>query len=120
MMPPDLQRREGPSMRVPVLETPWFPVVLGVLVADLNFWYFASTGENDADYAGIALFGLGAVYWLSRFATAREARWAIAALGALAALGLMVMRETGTFDYGFIPPYVVFLVFVWAGGLFRR
>jgi hypothetical protein len=107
-------------MRVPVLETRWFPIVLGILVADLNFWYFASTGENDADYAGIALFGLCAAYWLARFATARDLRLGIAALGALAALGLMVMRETGTFDLGFIPPYVVFLVFVWGAGLLRR
>jgi hypothetical protein len=44
----------------------WLPVLLAVLAADVNFWYFASTGENDADYLGIGLFVIrssGVVGW---------------------------------------------------------
>ena len=89
----------------------WLPILLAILVADLNFWYYASMGENDADYAGIALFSAFAVAWLWRWFRTREPRTLIAAGGALAADALMVLRETGKFDRGYIPPYVVFVLF---------
>ena len=53
-----------------------------MLVADLNFWYFAATGENEADY-----------------------------------LALMVLRQTGAWDAGYIPPYAVFILAVLIGPL---
>ena len=102
-------------MRVQALHTRWLPIVLGVMVADLNFWYFASTGENDADYAGMLLFGALGLYWLYRLAGARELSCVLPALGAFVALGLMITRETGTLDLGYIPPYVIFIFSVWAG-----
>ncbi|HWZ85156.1 MAG TPA: hypothetical protein VN032_03085 [Thermoanaerobaculia bacterium] len=107
-------------MRIPLLHTRWFPIVLGVLTADVNFWYIASTGENDADYAGMFLFATLGIYWLYRLAAAGEAASGVAALGAFAALTLMILRETGAYDPGYIPPYAVFIVFVWAGGYVRR
>jgi hypothetical protein len=109
-----------PRMRIPVLHTRWFPTVLGVLVADLNFWYFASTGENDADYAGMLLFAVLGIYWLYRLIAGREFSSGVAALGAFAALALMVLRETGQLDPGYIPPYAVFIAGVWLGGVLRR
>ena len=103
-------------MRLPVLHTRWLPVLLAVVMADLNFWYFASTGENDADYVGIGLFALFALYYLQSFVRRRELFSAVAAFGALTALGVMVLRETGIFDLGYIPPYAVFVLFVLVGG----
>ena len=103
-------------MRLPVLDTRWLPVLLAVVTADLNFWYFASTGENDADYAGIALFALLAAYYLQSFIRRRERFSAVAAVGALAALVIMVLREMGSYDQGYILPYAVFVVFVLVGG----
>ena len=88
----------------------WLPVLLGVLVADLSFWYYASTGENDADYAGMALFAVFAAIWGWQAVSGRRLRSAIAAIGGILALGLMILRETGGFDRGYIPPYVLFLV----------
>lgn len=88
----------------------WLPVLLGVLVADLSFWYYASTGENDADYAGMALFAVFAAIWGWRAVSNRRIRPGLAALGALLAIGLMALRETGVLDRGYIPPYVLFLV----------
>ena len=40
----------------------------------------------------------------------REWRPALSGLGSTAALALMVLRETGSFDKGYLPPYVVFAV----------
>ena len=103
-------------MRLPVLHTRWLPVLLAVVMADLNFWYFASTGENDADFAGMALFALFAAYYLQCFVRRREMFSAVAAVGAVAALGVMVLREMEYFNQGYILPYAVFVVFVLAGG----
>ena len=103
-------------MRKSLIESRWFPVVLGVLVADLNFWYFASTGENDAEYFGIALFAVFAAIWATAAIRRRRGRLAAASLGAMFAIAMMVLREVGTFDIGYIPPYAVFLVSALIGG----
>lgn len=104
-------------MRARVPQALWLPAVLCALVADLNFWYWASTGETDLDYAGIAFFFLFALFWFRRFLRGRGNRDAICGIGAVAALLMMVLRETGTWDRGYIPPYIVFIAFVLASGL---
>ena len=103
-------------MRTPLLESRWFPILLAALVADVNFWYFASTGDNDADYLGIGLFLLFLVWWMRRLLQRPSARYGVAALGSVAALAMMVLREVGTFDRGYIPPYAVFVVFSFLAG----
>lgn len=103
-------------MRPGLVSSRWFPAVLCVLVADLNFWYFASTGENDAEYFGIALFAIFAGIWGTAAIRERRARLAAASLGAMFAIAMMVLREVDTFDLGYIPPYAVFLVSALIGG----
>ena len=103
-------------MRTRLLDSRWFPLLLAALVADVNFWYFASTGENDADYLGIGLFLIFLVLWLRRLLQKPSARNGVAALGSVLALVLMVLRQTGTFDRGYIPPYLVFAVFSFIAG----
>ena len=100
-----------------LLQTRWFPVLTAVLVADLNFWYFAATGENEADYFGLALFGLFALYGILALIRGPSRRGTFAVIGALAAALLMVLRETGTWDAGYIPPYIVFILGVLIGPL---
>ena len=96
--------------------TRWLPIVLAVLLADLNFWYYASTGENHADYAGIAFFAVFGAMFLWQAYAAHRSRRLLALGGAVGALVLMVLRETGHLDFGYLPPYLVFIVFVWLGG----
>lgn len=98
----------------------WLPVVLCVLLADLNFWYWVSTGENDAEYAGIAFFAIWAAIWIVGFFRRRSAARGVAALGAICACVLMVFRETGSFDAGYIPPYLIFIVSALAGAALGR
>ena len=98
-------------MRRPPFESRWLPALLCVLAADVSFWYFASTGEDDADYLGMALFTVFLVAWLWRLRRRPTAREAVAAAGAGLALAMMVLRQIGTFDRGYIPPYAVFLAF---------
>ena len=105
-------------MRPSALESRWLPVLLGILVADLNFWYWASTGENDADYLGIALFLLFGAWWLRGLLKRHSLRSGLAVLGAAAATALMILRETGAYDRGYIPPYAVFVAFALVSGLF--
>jgi len=100
-----------------LLHTRWFPILVAVLVADVNFWYFASTGENEADFLGLAVFGLFALYGVVALARGAPRRGVIAVIGALAAAALMVLRETGRWDAGYIPPYVVFILGVLIGPL---
>ncbi len=100
------------TMRIPFLHNWWCPILLCVLVADLNFWFYASMGSNEADYLGILFFVLYGIYCLQSLITRGELRGAVSGLGAVLALALMVMRETGVFDRGYIPPYVMFIVFV--------
>ena len=96
--------------------TRWLPIVLAVLLADLNFWYYASTGENHADFAGIAFFAFFGAMFLWQASTRHRPRRLLAVAGAIGALVLMVLRETGHVDLGYLPPYVVFIVLVWLGG----
>jgi len=105
--------------RFAALHTRWLPVLLAVVVADLNFWYYASTGENHADWVGIALFALFAVYYALSLARRRDRFSAVAFVGALLALVLMALREAAVFDQGYVPPYAVFIVFVLAAGAGR-
>ena len=98
-------------MRRPPFESRWLPALLSILAADLSFWYFASTGENHADYLGIALFAFFLLVWVRRLRQRPTAREAVAALGAVLALAMMVLRQLGTFDRGYIPPYAAFLAF---------
>jgi multisubunit Na+/H+ antiporter MnhF subunit len=103
---------EGHVMRTSAIESRWLPVLLGALAADVNFWYFASTGENDADYLGLLLFVLFGILWVRRLLRGPNARDALATLGAVLSAAMMVLRQTGTFDRGYIPPYVVFVAFI--------
>jgi len=109
-----------PEAHVAVLSTRWLPVLLAVVMADLNFWYFASVGENHADWGGLVLFASFAAYYALRFARLRDRFSAVAGLGALLAATLMALREAEVFDLGYIPPYAVFIVFVLAAGVGRR
>ncbi|MGH9442513.1 MAG: hypothetical protein ACRD16_09580 [Thermoanaerobaculia bacterium] len=102
-------------MPLPDLPQPWLPVIVSALLADLNFWYWASTEEHDAEYLGIALFAAFGIYWTALFLSRRRRRDAVAGFGAFAALLAMVLRQTGTFDLGYIPPYALFIVFVLLG-----
>jgi hypothetical protein len=98
------------------LRSRWLPIVLCALVADLNFWYWASTGENDADFAGIVFFAAFGAVFLRDVLVGRRRRRLISLAGAVVALLMMVLRETGRLDLGYLPPYVVFIVLVWLGG----
>ena len=100
-----------------LLRTRWFPILLAVLAADANFWYYASTGENEADYLGIVLFGLFALYGIVALARGAPRHGVIAVIGALAAATLMILRETDVFSGGYIVPYVVFILAVAIGPL---
>jgi hypothetical protein len=110
----------SPKTHVAVLHTRWLPILVAVMMADLNFWYFASTGENHADWAGIALFALFAVYYLLSFGRRRDRFSLVALLGALVALVLMALREAEILDLGYVPPYAVFVFFVLVAGAGRR
>jgi hypothetical protein len=99
-------------MNSSVWRTHWLPVVLCVVVADLNFWYWASTGENDLDYGGLLFFFVFALVWFRGFVRSRGAGDGIRGIGAVLSILLMVLRETGRWDRGYIPPYIVFIVFV--------
>ncbi|HYX21166.1 MAG TPA: hypothetical protein VFA98_10020 [Thermoanaerobaculia bacterium] len=103
-----------------MLHTRWLPILLAVMMADLNFWYFASVGENHADWGGLALFAFFAACYALSFARRRDAFSAVAGLGALLAAVLMALREAGLFDLGYIPPYAVFIAFVLAASVGRR
>jgi hypothetical protein len=96
-------------MTTTAVQSRWLPILLAVLAADVNFWYWASTGENDADYLGIALFLIFGIVWgrsLIRHGTPRNA---LAVAGAFLAVAAMVLRQIGTFDRGYIPPYGLFV-----------
>ena len=99
---------------------PWIPILLCAVVADVNFWYFASTGENHADYARIALFLSLAGYGVWKMIAGGDAGYALCVIGSLVAAGMMVLRETGRFDLGYIPPYAVLLLFLLVGGAVAR
>jgi hypothetical protein len=99
---------------------PWTPILLCGVVADVNFWYFASTGENHADYAGIALFLGLAGYFVWRTIVRRSPGQVIPAIGSLAAAAMMLARETGRFDLGYIPPYAVLILFLLVAGVVMR
>jgi hypothetical protein len=96
-------------MTTSALEGRWLPILVAVLAADVNFWYFASTGENDADYLGILVFVLFGIFWGRRLLRHPGFQGALSTLGAVLATLMMVMRQTGTFDRGYIPPYAVFV-----------
>ena len=102
-------------MRIPLLHNRWYPILLCVIVADLNFWFYASMGSNEADYLGIAFFVLYGLYCFQSLIARREVHCAVSGLGAILAVAMMVVRETGAFDRGYIPPYVVFILFVIIG-----
>jgi hypothetical protein len=107
-------------MRAAVLHTRWLPVLLAVVVADLNFWYFASTGESHADYVGMAFFALLGAYYFWSLVRRPAVASLVCGLGALAGFGMMALREKGTWNPGYIPPYAVFIVFVLLGRAFDR
>ena len=102
------------------MRLPWVPVLLCAVAADVNFWYFASTGENHADYLGIVFFLAFAAYALRRSALQRDLGFGVAALGSLLAAGTMALREADVFDRGYIPPYCVFVLFALIGAAFSR
>jgi hypothetical protein len=108
---------EAAAVKTVPSESRWLPVLLAILAADVNFWYYASTGENDADYLGVALFLIFGILWARRLVKHASPRNALATAGAFLALAAMILREMGTFDRGYIPPYIVFVVFTLLSGL---
>ena len=100
-----------------LLHTRWFPILVAVLAADLNFWYWASTGENEADYLGLSVFALFALYGIVALARGAPKRGIIAVAGAVGAGALMVLRQTGSYGGGYIPPYILFILAVAIGPL---
>ena len=95
------------------------PVVLAVLVADLNFFLDAAIGDT-ADYVGILFFAIFGLYALQSLVARREIGIAFSALGAAAGMVLMILRETEVFDRGYLPPYLVFIGFVLLGHVLGR
>ncbi|HEY6930686.1 MAG TPA: hypothetical protein VJA66_13485 [Thermoanaerobaculia bacterium] len=106
-------------MRIERLHGWVFPVVLAVIVADVNFFLDAAISDQ-ADYVGIAFFALFGLYGVQSLLARREFSVAMSTLGAAAGLGLMLLREAAVFDKGYIPPYLVFIGFVLAGYLIGR
>ena len=102
---------EAVATRTSAVDSRWLPILLAVLAADVNFWYWASTGENDGDYLGVALFLIFGILWVRGLARRPSPRNALAVVGAFLALAAMILREMGTFDRGYIPPYAVFVLF---------
>ena len=100
-----------------LLHTRWFPILVAVLAGDVNFWYWASTGENEADYLGLAVFALFALYGTVALARGAPKRGIIGVAGAIGAAALMVLRQTGSYTGGYIPPYVLFILAVVIGPL---
>ena len=100
-----------------ILHTRWFPILVAVLAADVNFWYWASTGENEADYLGLAVFALFALYGVVALFRGSPRRGVIGVAGAVAAGALMVLRQAGSYTGGYIPPYIVFILAVAIGPL---
>ena len=95
------------------------PVVLAVLVADLNFFLDAAIGDSG-DFAGILFFAFFGLYALQSLVARREIGIAFSALGAAAGMVLMILRETEVFDRGYLPPYLVFIGFVLLGHVLGR
>jgi len=100
-----------------LLHTRWFPILVAVLAADVNFWYWASTGENDADYLGVAVFALFALYGIVALARGARKGGIIGVAGAIGAGVLMILRQTGGYNGGYIPPYILFILAVAIGPL---
>jgi len=94
------------------------PVVLAVIVADVNFFLDAAVGDR-ADVVGVIFFVLFGIYGLQSLWTRRDPAMIVSVLGAVAATALMLLRETGVWDHGYLLPYLVFIGFVLAGRLFR-
>jgi hypothetical protein len=106
-------------MRIERLHGWVLPVVLAVLVADVNFFLDAAISDR-ADYVGIAFFALFGLYGVQSLLSRPEVSAAFSTLGAAAGLALMLLREAEIFDKGYIPPYLVFIGFVLAGYLASR
>ncbi|HEY4230471.1 MAG TPA: hypothetical protein VGO79_09885 [Thermoanaerobaculia bacterium] len=96
-------------MTTTAVQSRWLPILLAILAADINFWYWASTGETDADYLGIAVFLIFGIVWGRSLLRKGSPRNALAVAGAFLAVAAMVLRQIGTFDRGYIPPYVLFV-----------
>jgi len=108
------------DVATPFLETLWGPNLLAAIAADINFWIYASIGTNEGDAVGIAFFILFAAYVFVRPRARRQPAMIVSALGAIAAAVWMSLREKGTLDYGYLPPYVLFVVMVLASRAFAR
>ena len=107
-------------MAEPFLETLWGPILLAAIAADLNFWIYASIGTNEGDAVGIAFFFLFAAYCFGHPRARRSVAMVVAGAGAVVAGGLMILRETDTFDRGYLPPYALLVASVLAGHLIAR
>jgi len=94
------------------------PVVLAVVVADVNFFLDAAISDR-ADVVGVIFFVLFGLYGLQSLRTRRDPGMLVSVLGAAVALGMMLLREADVWDRGYIPPYLVFIAFVVAGHLLR-
>jgi hypothetical protein len=98
-------------MRIERLHGWVIPVVLAVVVADVNFFLDAAISDR-ADVVGVIFFVLFGLYGLQSLWTRRDPGMIVSVLGAAVALAMMLLRETEVWDHGYIPPYVVFIVFV--------
>jgi hypothetical protein len=106
-------------MRIERLHGWVLPVVLAVIVADVNFFLDAAISDQ-ADYVGISFFALFGLYGVQSLLVRREWAVAMSTLGAAAGMALMLLREADIIDKGYIPPYLVFIGFVLVGYLLGR
>jgi hypothetical protein len=106
-------------MRIERLHGWVLPVVLAVLMADANFFLYASIGD-PADYVGVGFFALFGLYALQSLATKPEPGMFAKLLGSVAAMGLLILSVNEIFDWGDILPYGVFIGFVLVGHVLDR
>lgn len=107
------------DMRIERLHGWVLPVVLAVLVADANFFLYASIGD-PADYVGIGFFALFGLYALQSLVRRAELTMVAKLLGSVAAVGLLILSVNEIFDWGDILPYGVFISFVLVGHFLDR
>ncbi len=94
--------------RIPLLHTAWFLLILPLVMMGLNYLINNLTGSHWGDYLATAYFALYGIYCLQNFTCCREFHCAITGPGFLLAAVLMILRDTGSFDHGFVLPYLVF------------
>lgn len=97
----------------------WAPILACSVVGFANAWYSASTSRSEGDDLGMGFFAVFAIGAVRRWDLRRDRFYLFAAAGAVAALAVMVIRRIGFFDPGFVPAYVLFVLFCLIGSIPR-